>query len=134
MSRKTILILGPSFDNHMEPIVPPAAPTVGRRQLTFQDTPTSPGGQCHLQLLPPLHPDDMNPATIYVCFAHPDFGPAVPNQPDRTPEWFMKSGHPMSSARFGEFDEKGMLTVKVPNVQPSLKPHLCQTILEFPGQ
>jgi len=136
MSRKTVLVLGPSFDNHMEPMPvdvtspsPVAGP--GRRQLTFQDTPTSPGGHVHLALLPPVHPEDAMPIVVYAFACHEDFGPKVPDQPDRKPEWFFTSGHPSSSARIGEADEKGQFTITIPNVKPSLKPHFIQTVVEF---
>ena len=133
---KSIFILGPSLDNVIEPIpVPTADPTApsgpGRRQVSFRDPSTAPGGNVNLQILPPLHPDDALPINVYAFFVQPVSG--VPAPADRTPDWFFRSGAPNSSLHIGAADADGAFTIGVPGVEPSLDPYFVQVVLEFQG-
>ncbi len=125
-----VMVLGPSFDNHVEPTAPPTTTGTapGRRQFQFQDVPTSPGGNVHLQVLPAANPSDSMPINIYAFFVQPVASVPPPDQ--RTPDWFFKSGAPNASVHAATIDNDGKVTIKVPNVRPSAQPYFVQTILE----
>lgn len=132
---KTVMILGPSLDNVIEPVtVPTVDPTAtagpGRRQISFRDPATVPGGNVQLQVLPPLNPGDVLPLSVYAFFVQPVA--SVPAAADRTPDWFFKSGSPSGSIHIGAADEAGSFSVAVAGVKPSLDPYFVQVVLEFP--
>ncbi len=127
-----VFILGPHLDHVIEPEpVPIPSPLLvpGRRQVRFDAPPTTPGGNVHLVLEPPLHPEDKLPVNIYAFFVQPV--ESVPPPEQRTPEWFFKSGAPSGSIHVEAADEDGKFQVVVPGVKPSLQPYFVQTILEF---
>jgi hypothetical protein len=128
----SVFVLGPSLDDGIEPepVAVPDAPAVpGRRQIVFDTPPTSPGGNVHLKLVPPAHPDDVLPINVYAFFVQPVA--SVPAPADRTPDWFFKSGAPSSSIHIVAADEAGAFTIAVAGVKPSLQPYFVQTVLEF---
>lgn len=129
----TVFILGPSLDGVIEPI-PVVAPTgmtfPGRRQVAFAAPPTTPGGNVHLTLLPPLLPTDKLPLSVYAFFVQPV--ETVPAPADRAPDWFFKSGAPSGSIHIGIADANGNFTIPVAGVKPSLLPYFVQVVLEFP--
>jgi hypothetical protein len=127
----TVMILGPSFDNHIEPSAPPTttAPTPGRRQFIFDTPPTSPGGNVHLKLQPAASPSDAMPVNVYAFFVQPV--ESVPSADQRTADWFFKSGAPNSSIHAAAIAADGTLKLTVPGVKPSLQPYFVQTVLEF---
>lgn len=133
---KSTFVLGPSLDGVIEPIpatVPDAKVAApGRRQVIFDAPPTSPGGNVHLLLEPPLNPGDVLPLNVYAFFCPPSSN--VPPPAERTPAWFFeKSGAPNGSIHVASADEDGKFTITVPGVKPSLEPYFVQTILEFPA-
>jgi hypothetical protein len=130
----TVMILGPFLDGVIEPIpvaADPLAPvTPGRRQVVFAAPPTTPGGNVHLQVLPPLATTDKLPLSVYAFFVQP--AESVPAPVDRTPDWFFKSGSPSGSIHIGIADANGNFTIPVTGVKPSLLPYFVQIVLEFP--
>jgi hypothetical protein len=126
----SVMVLGPSFANHVEPVAPPTTTTQvpGRRSFKFQPTPTSPGGNVHLQIEPAANPTDSMPTNIYAFFVQPVS--SVPATEQRTPDWFFKSGAPNSSVHSATIAADGTVTVKVPGVKPSLEPYFVQTVME----
>src|SRR4051812_36848623 len=106
----SVFVLGPALDNVIEPVaVEPDKPAeAGRRQISFRDPATLPGGNVNLQILPPLHPDDVLPINVYAFFVQPVA--SVPAPADRTPDWFFKSGAPSGSIHVGAADENGAFT------------------------
>jgi len=131
---KTILVLGPCLDNVIEPFPLAEAgvnlPFIGRRQILFATMPTTPGGNVHLVIQPPLVATDVLPINVYAFFVQPVA--SIPPVAERTPEWFFKSGSPSASIHIGAALADGSLTLNVPNVKPSLEPHFVQTVFEFP--
>ena len=131
----SIFVLGPSLSNVIEPIpvVTPVAPIVpGRRTIAFHPTtPTTPGGNVHLQVQPPLTPSDVLPVNVYAFFHQPVA--AVPTGTDLVPDWFFKNALVNGSIHIGAADAEGNLTVTVTGVKPSLQPYHVQTVLEFTG-
>ena len=132
--KPTVFILGPSLDNVFEPVpvtTEPTGPVVaGRRQVTFRSPATTPGGNVHLQVLPPLKPNDATPVNVYAVFVQPIA--SLPAPESRTPDWFFKSGAPSGSVPIGIADPvTGAFTIVVKGVTPSLQPFFVQTILEF---
>lgn len=129
----TVMILGPSFGNHIEPVAPPTttAPTPGRRTFEFQATPTSPGGNVHLKMQPAKTATDSTPVNIYAFFVQPVS--KVPAAEQRTPDWFFKSGAPNSSIHGGAIAADGTVSLTVPGVKPSLEPYFVQTVMEHPA-
>lgn len=128
----SVMILGPSLENVFEPFpvaVPATASTPGRRQLTFRDPATAPGGKIQLQLLPPVDPADVLPINVYGFFVQP--ASSVPAPADRTPEWFFKSGAPSASIHIGAADADGNIDLTVSGVQPSLDPYFVQIVIEY---
>lgn len=134
-AKPSVYVLGPSLDNVIEPVPatePTTTATPGKRQIGFHPTtPTTPGGNVHLVLQPPLNPGDVLPINIYAFFHQPV--EAVPALADRTPDWFFKSGAASGSIHIGAADSAGNLSVAVGGVKPSLQPYFVQTILEFLG-
>lgn len=126
----SVMVLGPSFDNHIEPTPPPTTTGTapGRRQFQFQPTPTTPGGNVHLQVLPAANPNDSMPVNIYAFFVTPVS--TVPPADQRTPDWFFKSGAANASVHSATIDKDGKVTIKVPGVKPSTQPYFVQTIME----
>lgn len=127
----SIFVLGPSLDSVIEPVEvePLKKAERGRRQISFRDPATRPGGNVDLQILPPLAPDDLVPINIYAFYVSPV--ESVPPLAERTPDWFFKSGAPSGSIHVGAADENGAFTISVPGVKPSLNPYLVATVLEF---
>ena len=135
-AKPSVFVLGPSLDNVIEPVpatTTPDATTPGKRQIAFHPTtPTTPGGNVHLVLQPPLNPGDVLPINVYAFFHQPV--EEVPAVADRTPDWFFKSGAKSGSVHISTADPTtGDFTVPVSGVQPSLKPYFVQTVLEFQG-
>lgn len=132
-AKPTVFVLGPFLDNVIEPVpvtVDTVAPTVpGRRQISFDDPATVPGGIVNMQLLPPLNPGDVLPINVYVFFVQPV--ESVPAVADRTPDWFFKSGSPSGSIHIGAADAAGKFSLAAAGVKPSLKPYFVQSVLEF---
>jgi hypothetical protein len=128
---KSVFILGPALDNVIEPVAvePIVAAEQGRRQVSFRDPATAPGGNVNLQILPPLKPDDLVPINVYAFYVQP--ADSVPAPADRTPDWFFKSGAPSGSIHVGAADQDGAFTIAVSGVKPSLQPYFVQTVLEF---
>jgi hypothetical protein len=131
---KTVMILGPFLDNVIEPVPstivtgPPAVD--GRRQILFDTPPTTPGGNVHLKIQPPLAPTDVLPLTVYAFFvADPTTVPAIA---DRTTDWFFKSGAVSASIHIEAALPDGSLLLTVNGVTPSLTPYFVQVIFEFP--
>lgn len=128
----SVMILGPRLTAVFEPFpVPIPAPsgTIGRRQLSFRDPATLPGGIVQLQLLPPVNEGDVVPINAYAFFVQP--ASSVPDDSIVTPDWFFKSGAPSGSIHLGAADAEGKLDIVVPGVQPSLDPYYVQIVLEF---
>jgi hypothetical protein len=128
----SVFVLGPSLDNVIEPV--PIEPTVaavpGRREISFNDPATTPGGIVRLKILPPLHPDDVLPINVYAFFVQPVA--TVPPPEIRTPEWFFSSGAPSGSIHVTAADENGAFAINVAGVKPSLDPYFVQTVIEYP--
>ena len=131
---KSIFVLGPSLDAVYEPFpvpVEPALPGVPhRRELSFQDAATSPGGIVNHQLLPPAYDDDVIPINAYAFFV-PKATRALAGEGPLTPDFFFKSGAPVGSVHLGAADQSGSFSIAVPGVKPSLDPYLVQIVLEF---
>lgn len=127
----SVMILGPSLDNVIEPVAvePLKKAERGRRQISFRDPATTPGGIVNLQILPPLNPDDLIPINLYVFYVSPVS--SVPPPAERTPEWFFKSGAPSGSIHVDAANPQGEITVAVPGVKPSLDPYFVQVVIEF---
>lgn len=128
----SVFILGPSLENVIEPLtdsVVAVPKEIGRRQITFRDPATAPGGIVNLQVLPPLNPDDALPLNIYCFYVQP--AESVPAPADRTPDWFFKSKSPSGSVHVGAADADGAFSITVAGVKPSLQPYFVQTVLEF---
>lgn len=126
--KASIFVLGPFIENVTEPFpLPVVATAAGRRQLGLQVPPTTPGGNVHLVLLPPLDPGDVLPLNVYAFFVQLNDGDLIPTDPD----WYFKSGAPSGSIHIGAADADGRFTVAVTGVKPSLQPYFVQTILEF---
>lgn len=127
----SIMILSVSLENVIEPfpLTPDPAKTPGRRQLSFRDPATVPGGKVQLQILPPVDPGDLLPINAYAFFVPASI--PVPAPADRTPDWFFKSGAPSGSIHLGSADESGALDITVPGVLPSLDPYFVQIVVEF---
>jgi hypothetical protein len=128
--RPSVFVLGPSLDDVIEPepVAVPDAPAVpGRRQIVFDTPPPTPGGNVHLRLVPPAHPDDVLPINVYASFVQPVT--SVPVPADHTPDWSFKSGAPSSSIHIGAADETGAFTAA--RVTPGLRPDFVPNVLEF---
>lgn len=137
----TELVLGPSFDNHIEAVGGAQAvlpPTPGRRGIAFHpNRPSSPGGNAHLVLQPASGPNDALPVNVHAFFVQPLS--EVPPLAQRTPDWFFSGGgqnkavkaHGFIPFHAGTTDEGGNFTVTAPGVTPSLQPYLIQTVLEY---
>lgn len=130
-AKPSIFILGPSLSSVFEPM--PDAPTPvalpGRRQVSFRDPATTPGGNVNLQVLPPVAPEDVLPINVYAFFVQPIS--SVPDAETRTPEWFFASGAASGSIHIGAADANGAFTVTAQGVKPSLDAYFVQIVLEF---
>lgn len=133
--KPSIFILGPALSSVFEPMpipIDPNAPGLpGRRQVSFRDPATTPGGNVNLQLLPPATPEDVLPINVYAFFVQPIS--SVPDAEARTPDWFFKSGAASGSIHIGAADANGAFTVTAQGVKPSLDPYFVQVVLEFQG-
>lgn len=131
----TVLILGPSLDNVIEPFpdaIPAVAAVAGKRSIAFDEPATVPGGTVRLTLQPAADPADVLPMHVYAIFLQPV--ESVPAAADRTPEWFFKApGALLLATDLTGVDAAGKFTITVPGVKPSLSPYFVQTILEFPA-
>lgn len=126
----SVMVLGPSFGNHIEPVTPAPAPVVpGRRSYSFKAVPTSPGGNVHLSLDPAVAAADALPINVYAFFVQPVS--SVPVGEANIPDWYFASGSPNSSIHTGATAADGSLDLTVPNVKPSLQPYHVQVVLEY---
>lgn len=136
-AKPSVFVLGPCLDSVIEPfpvvVDDPTGVTTspGRRQITFRDPATVPGGIAQLQILPPVDPADVLPINVYAFFVQPI--ESVPALADRTPDWFFKSGAPSGSIHIGAAGEDGAFDVTVPGVKPSLAGYFVQIVVEFRG-
>lgn len=126
----SVFVLGPWVEaTEPFPVTPPPS-LVGRKQVVFGKPATVPGGIVNVTVLAGKETDVM-PTNIYAFYAQPIAD--IPSEKDLTPDFFFKGGYPSGSMHTSGLPENGRLTIKVPNVRPSLDPYRVQLVLEFPA-